>query len=185
MCMNHRTIGHCQCYRVLKFRSCICLRKCFHLFIFCDSSIAGQYYEVERTKLERMVWCTTTLAEQYKCQNFTRALERDRALFEERYINVTCHQAFTTDECIQLIDAEKAHMMTLDAGEVFIAGRYNSLIPIMQESFEGGFINYYAVAVVKKGELADVTSIHHLRGKKACFSEVGSQAGWTIPIHTV
>lgn len=132
-----------------------------------------------------MVWCTTTLAEQYKCLNFTRALERDRALFEEHYINVSCHQAFTTDECIQLIDAEKAHMMTLDAGEVFIAGRYNSLIPIMQESFEGGFVNYYAVAVVKKGELPDVTSIRHLRGKKACFSEVGSQAGWTIPVHTV
>lgn len=132
-----------------------------------------------------MVWCTTTVAEQYKCLNFTRALERDRALFEEHYINVSCHQAFTTDECIQLIDSEKAHMMTLDAGEVFIAGRYNSLIPIMQESFEGGFINYYAVAVVKKDTLPDVTSIHHLRGKKACFSEVGSQAGWTIPIHTV
>lgn len=31
-----------------------------------------------------------------------------------------------------LVDAEKAHFVTLDAGDVFIAGRYNSLIPIMQ-----------------------------------------------------
>lgn len=148
-------------------------------------AFAGQYYEVEQTKLEKLVWCTTTVAEQYKCRNFTLALERDRALFEESYINVTCHQAFTTEECIQLIDSEKAHLMSLDAGEVFIAGRYHSLIPIMQESFEGGFVNYYAVAVVKKGELSDVNAIRDLRGKKACFSEVGSQAGWTIPIHTV
>lgn len=135
--------------------------------------------------MEKLVWCTTTLAEQYKCRNFTVAVERDRALFEESFINVTCHQAFTTEECIQLIDAEKAHLMSLDAGEVFIAGRYHSLVPIMQESFEGGFINYYAVAVVKKDTLHDVNSIRDLRGKKACFSEVGSQAGWTIPIHTV
>lgn len=135
--------------------------------------------------MDRMVWCTATEAEQLKCKNFTAALERDRALFEEAFINVTCHQAFESDECIQMIDTEKAHMMALDAGNVFMAGRYHSLIPIMQETFEGGFTNYHAVAVVKKDTLPDVSSIRHLRGKKACFAEVGSHAGWTIPIHTV
>lgn len=75
--------------------------------------------------------------------------------------------------------------MSLDAGEVFSAGRFNSLIPIMQEAYEGGFTEYFAVAVVKSGTLTDVQSIRDLRGKKACFSEVGSQAGWTIPIYTV
>lgn len=132
-----------------------------------------------------MVWCTTSQPEQYKCLNFTKAIERDRTLFEEAFLNVTCHLAFNNEECIQLIDSEKAHIMSLDAGQVFVAGRYNSLIPFMQESFEGGFTNYHAVAVVKKGSLPDVTSIRQLRGKKACFSEVGSQAGWTIPIYTV
>lgn len=140
---------------------------------------------MERTRIDRLVWCTTTQAEQYKCLNFTKAIERDRALFEEAFLNVSCHLAFNAEECIQLIDLEKAHIMSLDAGQVFVAGRYNSLIPFMQESFEGGFTNYYAVAVVKRGTLPEVTSIHHLRGKKACFSEVGSQAGWTIPIYTV
>lgn len=113
------------------------------------------------------------------------ALERDKALFEDNFFNMTCLRAFNTEECIPLIDGEKAHLMSLDAGEVFIAGRYNSLVPIMQESFEGGFNHYYAVAVIKADTLADVSSLRDLRGKKACFSEVGSQAGWTIPIHTV
>lgn len=76
-------------------------------------------------------------------------------------------------------------MMSLDAGNVFMAGRYHSLIPVMQESFDGGFVNYYAVAVIKKDTIPEVSSIYGLRGKKACFAEVGSQAGWTIPIHTV
>jgi ABC-type phosphate/phosphonate transport system substrate-binding protein len=75
--------------------------------------------------------------------------------------------------------------MSLDAGEVFVAGRYFSLIPIMQETLEGGLSNYYAVAVVKKGSLPDVHHIRHLRNKKACFAYVGSQAGWNIPIYTV
>lgn len=39
------------------------------------------------------------------------------------------------------------------------------------------------MAVVKKDSLPDVRSIRDLRGKKACFSHVGSLAGWTIPIH--
>lgn len=149
------------------------------------SNLSGQYYEVEREKFNKLVWCTTTEAEQFKCKNFTAALQRDRALFEDNFLNVTCHFAFSTEECIQLIDSEKAHMMSLDAGNVFVAGRYHSLIPIMQESFDGGFVNYYAVAVVKVGTLPEVTSVRHLRGTKACFAEVGSQAGWTIPIHTV
>lgn len=100
-------------------------------------------------------------------------------------MHLTCVKAYDTDECIQLIDNDKAHIMSLDAGEVFIAGRYFSLVPIMQETLEGGLNNYYAVAVVKKGTLTDVHNIRDLRNKKACFSYVGSQAGWNIPIHTV
>jgi hypothetical protein len=37
------------------------------------------------------------------------------------------------------LDEEKAHVTSLDAGEVFIAGRYHSLIPIMQEVYAGGY----------------------------------------------
>lgn len=159
--------------------------KCGAITFFFLQILPAQYYEVQRTQLDRLVWCNTILAEQYKCQNFTAAIERDRALFDDLYFHVSCHYGFNTEECIQLIDSEKAHMMSLDAGEVFIAGRYNSLIPIMQEAFDGGFTNYYAVAVVKQGTIPEVTSIRDLRGKKACFSEVGSQAGWTIPIYTV
>lgn len=93
--------------------------------------------------------------------------------------------ADNTAECIVRIDRELAHMTSLDAGDVFTAGRFNSLVPIMQETFDGGFKNYYAVAVVKAGSMPEVTSLRHLRDRRACFSEVGSQGGWTIPIHTL
>ena len=148
---------------------------------------AGQFYNsaYDEHKIEKLIWCTTNKEEQYKCNNFTKALERDKALFEEDFFNVSCHQAFNSDECVQLIDADTVHATTLDAGEVFNAGRFHSLVPLMHEVFEGGFKNYYAVAVVKKGGLPEVHSLNELRGKKACFAGVGSQAGWNIPIHTV
>ncbi|XP_053683149.1 melanotransferrin isoform X3 [Sabethes cyaneus] len=86
---------------------------------------------------------------------------------------------------MRLIDEGKAHAMTLDAGEVYTGGRHHSLVPIMQEGYDGGFLQYHAVAVLKKDTLRDVTNLRHLKGKKACFAWVGSHAGWTLPIYTL
>lgn len=84
-----------------------------------------------------------------------------------------------------LLDEEKVTLTSLDAGEVFVGGRYHSLIPIAQEVSQTGLTSHYAVAVVKKNTLADVTSLRDLRGKKACFANVGTLAGWIIPVYTV
>ncbi|XP_034658557.1 melanotransferrin [Drosophila subobscura] len=154
------------------------------LSVLCITVVCAQHhYDEHRTS--QIIWCTKSLEEQYKCQNLTVAIERDRALFDEAFLNLTCFKAFSADECIHHIDREKAHITSLDAGDVFTAGRYNSLIPIMQEKLEGGFQEYQSVAVIKKGALPDVTSLHGLRNKRACFPWVGSLAGWIVPIHTL
>lgn len=36
-----------------------------------------------------------------------------------------------------LLDEEKSHITLVDAGEVFVGGRYHSLVPIMQERLTG------------------------------------------------
>ncbi|KAG5343730.1 TRFM protein, partial [Acromyrmex charruanus] len=86
---------------------------------------------------------------------------------------------------MSMLDREKAQITTLDAGEVFIAGRYHSLVPIMQEIYESGVNYQYAVAVIKKGSLPDVQSLSDLRGKRGCFAGVGTLAGWVIPINSL
>lgn len=141
--------------------------------------------EYDEHKVNILKWCTISDEENWKCKNFTNALMRDRALFDDDLLDLQCVKGYDTEECIKMIDGEKAHIMSLDAGEVFIAGRYFSLIPVMQELLEGGLSNYYAVAVVKTDTLHDVHHIRNLRDKKACFAYVGSQAGWNIPIYTV
>ncbi|XP_034483678.1 melanotransferrin [Drosophila innubila] len=142
---------------------------------------AQHHYDEHKTS--NIIWCTKSIEEQYKCQNLTVAIERDRALFDDVFLNLTCHMAYSAEECIHHLDREKAHITTLDAGDVFTAGRYNSLIPIMQEKLEGGFSEYYSVAVVKKNTLQDVTELRQLRNKRACFPWVGSLAGWIVPIY--
>lgn len=76
-------------------------------------------------------------------------------------------------------------MTSLDAGEVFIGGRYLSLVPIAQEVLDGGSKNYYSVAVVKKGSLPDVHGLRDFKYRKGCFAGVGTMAGWVIPVRTV
>lgn len=117
---------------------------------------------------------------------FKHAVDRDKGHFGRFYISLECKLAFNKEECMTLLDHEIAHLTTLDPGEVFTAGRYHSLVPILQEGHLNSSVDYqYAVAVVKKGSLPDVTSLYNLRGKKACFAGVGTLAGWTTPLDMV
>lgn len=74
-----------------------------------------------------------------------------------------------------------AHLITLDPGEVFIAGRHYSLVPIMMERYgPSNELGYYSVALIKRN--SQILTINDLRNKKACFSNVGQMAGWVLPI---
>ncbi|XP_060828593.1 transferrin 2 [Bombus pascuorum] len=132
-----------------------------------------------------VTWCTISDAEQDKCKAFSRAVDREITFFGRNYISVQCKQAFNKEGCMAMLDQEEADITTLDAGEIFMAGRYHSLIPLMQEIYESGVNYQYAVAVIKKGSLPDVQSLRDLRGKKACFAGLGMLAGWVIPIYTL
>ena len=132
-----------------------------------------------------VTWCTISEPEQDKCNAFAKAVDREIAFFDYSYISLQCKQASNKEECMTMLDREEAQITTLDAGEIFIGGRYHSLIPIMQEIYESGVNYQYTVAVIKKGSLPDVQSLHDLRGKKACFSGLGMLAGWIIPIYTL
>ena len=76
---------------------------------------------------------------------------------------------------MRLIDEGKVtspNIMTVDAGEVFVGGRYHSLVPILKEEYSRGQDYYHSVAVVKKGTMSDVATLADLKGKKACFAKV-------------
>jgi len=61
----------------------------------------------------------------------------------------------------------------------------NSLLCLYYYIFLGETTEYYSVALVKKNTLNDVYNLGNLKGKKACFAGVGTQAGWNIPINMV
>ncbi|CAH2059390.1 unnamed protein product, partial [Iphiclides podalirius] len=135
---------------------------------------------------EFLTWCTTSVAEQEKCEKLANATLLDKGLFGDDYIEMTCKRAFDTEDCMTWVDQGEASLLALDAGEVYIAGRYHSLVPIAQELYGNGEPYQYSVAVVRKGSLPSVqqsTGLYGLRGVKACFPSVGALAGWVMPVH--
>ncbi|XP_020296181.1 melanotransferrin [Pseudomyrmex gracilis] len=155
----------------------------YRIFVFLCSLLLHQNHGLDLNNT--FTWCTVSDAEQNKCQAFSRAVDREKVSFGLSYFSIYCKQAFNKEECMVMLDQEKAQITTLDPGEVFIAGRYHSLVPIMQEIYDNGLNIQYAVAVVKKSTLPDVQTLYDLRGKKACFAGVGTLAGWIIPINTL
>ncbi|KAL0811384.1 hypothetical protein ABMA28_009793 [Loxostege sticticalis] len=135
-----------------------------------------------------ITWCTISGPEQEKCETLMRTAMLDKGLFGADYIELQCKRAFDTEECMTWVDRGEASLIGLDAGEVYVAGRYHSLVPIMMELYGRSEPYQYAVAVVNKGGLPAVqpgSGLHALRGAKACFPGVGALAGWVMPIHVL
>merc|ERR1719270_1918267 len=115
--------------------------------------------------------------------------EEDDRAFGSYYRPIRCTVPYISPEdCMKEMDLAKDEapsVMVVDAGDVFVGGRYHSLVPILREVYENNRDYYHAVAVIKKGTLPDVRSLSDLRGKHACFAGVGTQAGWTIPLYNM
>ena len=76
--------------------------------------------------------------------------------------------------------------MVVDAGDVFVGGRYHSLVPVLREVYDNNRDFYHAVAVIKRGSLTEadgkpVYSLSDLRNKHACFAGVGTQVSGAAP----
>ncbi|KAF5292435.1 hypothetical protein FQA39_LY13982 [Lamprigera yunnana] len=147
-----------------------------------DSKFPSATEKVSADVGQKITWCTISNEEQQKCKNFAMALKETRSKSKERFSK---WNVISKDECMVLLDEEKVTLTSLDAGEVFVGGRYYSLVPIAQEIAEGNINYHYAVAVVRLNTLSDVNHLRHLRGKKACFAGVGTMAGWVVPIHSL
>lgn len=138
---------------------------------------------------ERVSWCTISWLERKKCLDWARAIEDVNIQFEgaEPFkLNLDCAEGADKDQCMNMIDDERADMILLDPGEIGVAGRHHSLTPIMLERYGSGsrpeHLGHYSVAVVRKRSSANIQQLADLFGKRACFSGVSHMASWTIPL---
>nr|XP_061795231.1 serotransferrin-like [Nerophis lumbriciformis] len=86
--------------------------------------------------------------------------------------------------CIEAIKEGEADAITLDGGDIYIAGLENyKLHPIIAEHYGDSSEGcYYAVAVVKKGSGFGIRDLRH---KRSCHTGLKKSAGWNMPIGTL
>ncbi|XP_068594259.1 serotransferrin-like [Cebidichthys violaceus] len=136
-------------------------------------SLLGCLAAVFAAPANKVKWCVTSVKELQKCV----ALERKAPVF-------SCVKRDNAFGCIIAIRAGEADAITLDGGDIYIAGLNNfDLQPIIAEDYgTSSETCFYAVAVVKKGT---TFKLNELQGKKSCHTGLGNSAGWNIPIGTL
>ncbi|XP_072027550.1 melanotransferrin-like [Amphiura filiformis] len=120
-------------------------------------------------------WCTTSGPESNKC-----VAMRNKFAAKGLQPGIVCVVGKSVQECMRLIQDNGADLITLDGGDVYVAGKDYNMVPIMEEVYEQGKRGYYAVAVVKKSNTA--INISNLRGKRSCHTGIRKTAGWNVPI---
>ncbi|KAK5907863.1 hypothetical protein CesoFtcFv8_005668 [Champsocephalus esox] len=138
------------------------------------AALLGSLAAVSAVPTEKVRWCVKSEKELEKCV----ALAAKAPAF-------ACSLKPDTMECIKAIAAGEADAITLDGGDIYIAGMNDfGLAPIIAEDYGTTSSDRcsYAVAVVKKGT---AFNIKELQGKKSCHSGVGESAGWNAPVGTL
>ncbi|XP_071098657.1 melanotransferrin-like [Haliotis cracherodii] len=123
-------------------------------------------------------FCVTSEPAMTKCEAMKRAFA-DASLG-----NIGCVKADDRYQCMKKIKAGEAEVMRVDDTDIYAAGKYFGLIPILKESnslsANDGLFLYKAVIVIRKN--SSITSLEGLRQKKSCHTGVGRTVGWTVPV---
>ncbi|XP_078472828.1 serotransferrin-1-like [Lampetra fluviatilis] len=124
-------------------------------------------------------WCCISDGEKNKCD-----------AWDLHKRELRCLGTHSMEKCIWMIKNGEADVMSLDGGQVYLAGKCG-LIPVMAEYYDDDKVcsgqatgvatgKYYAVAIVKKTN-RDM-SLKDLSGKSVCHTGINRTAGWNIPI---
>ncbi|KAM9409815.1 saxiphilin-like [Pholidichthys leucotaenia] len=129
-------------------------------------------------RAKKMRWCTVSDPEQRKCAELAKALVAVLPpAAVAAFAKLSCIRAFSTADCINRIKANRADIVTLDAGEVYSAVKQFDLVAIAKEIYSDGSC-ILSVAVVRNSSL----DIRSLKGWRSCHSGVRWTAGWSLPL---
>ncbi|XP_076870592.1 saxiphilin-like isoform X2 [Brachyhypopomus gauderio] len=128
---------------------------------------------------KKMRWCTVSELEQRKCADLAKALVASLPpAAVTAFARLSCVRAYSTADCISKIRANKADLVTLDAGEVYSAVKQFGLTAVAKEIYSDGSC-ILAVAVVRNSSSLDIRS---LKGSRSCHSGARWTAGWSLPL---
>uniref|UniRef100_A0A915IM53 Transferrin-like domain-containing protein n=1 Tax=Romanomermis culicivorax TaxID=13658 RepID=A0A915IM53_ROMCU len=115
----------------------------------------------------RLRWCTKNTKEMNLCQ------EMSRNLMETKTAEISCLESRHVFDCMRMIKENKADIINLNAEQIFVAGKYFNLKPILFERIENStvFSDDVVVVVKKLHYFAEgKTGLQDLQAKRICLS---------------
>lgn len=133
---------------------------------------------ISQFSAKKVRWCTVSEPEQRKCAELAKALVAVLPPAQvTAFARLSCILASSTTDCIERIRANRADIVTLDAGEVYSAVKQFGLVAVAKEIYnDGGCI--LSVAVVKNSSL----DARFLKGVRSCHSGARWTSGWNLPL---
>lgn len=134
---------------------------------------------MNKCPLTQATWCVISRYEMQKCERMMMA-------FSARNLkpDLNCVLGDGAIDCIRKIAVGDADLISLDAADVYTAGRRFHLVPIAAEDYSGkSETGYFAVAVARKRSYEML--LPNLKQRRSCHTAVRSAAGWVIPVDTL
>lgn len=126
-------------------------------------------------------WCAKGEAELEKCERFKDALDKGVSASAGVEITPACVNGENAEGCMKKVKAGEADLITLDGGEIYIAGKMYEMVPVVAEDYGGGKgTSYYAVAVARANNTG--VNLGNLKGKTSCHTGYQKTAGYNTPV---
>ncbi|XP_022256307.1 melanotransferrin-like isoform X2 [Limulus polyphemus] len=119
--------------------------------------------------------CVTSSVAYKKCKDFGKAALAWRLKPEIRCINQVSEA-----DCMEAVKSRDADVIILDSGDIYRAGRYYGLKPVVGERYNDSDISSWAVAVVRRG--SNIKRLSELKGRQSCHKEMMDTSGWAAPV---
>lgn len=140
-----------------------------------DADFYANLDKLNQCPLNYAKWCVISVGEKEKCESMMMAFGA-----KDLRPQLDCVLGKSADHCMQLISDGDADMMTLDAGDIYLAGEKYGLKPIAAEDYGNMEASFYVVAAAWKRN-PDMT-LFNLKDKRACMAGMARGDGWIVPV---
>ncbi|VDI36666.1 melanotransferrin-like [Mytilus edulis] len=140
-----------------------------------DAKFYDNVEKLNQCPLNYAKWCVISGGEKSKCENMMMAFGA-----KDLKPKLDCVLGKSADHCMQLIADGDADMMTLDSGDVYLAGEKYGLKPIAAEDYGNMEASFYVVAAAWKRN--PTMTLFNLKDKRACMAGMGRGDGWIVPV---
>jgi len=131
--------------------------------------------------IQQARWCVISPYEMIKCENMIMAFAA-----KNLKPDLNCIMGDSVLDCMDKIRVGDADLITLDASDVYTAGKLYGLVPIAAEDYSGSdnteqkYDQYLAVAIARRAD--SYLTLNNMKQRRSCHSAVMSASGWIIPV---